>query len=73
VKLSFDDTEFDAQFARSVGKAVVGTADVGEGFATANRVTAGDYARWRDCWRATAERVERIANEAARSVGGAVR
>jgi hypothetical protein len=49
VKLFFDDTEFDAQFARSVGKAVVGTADVGEGFATANRVTAGDYARWRDC------------------------
>ena len=30
MKLFFDDTEFDAQFARTVGKAAVGTADVGE-------------------------------------------
>ena len=30
MKLFFDDTEFDAQFARSVGKSVVGAADVAE-------------------------------------------
>jgi FrsA-like alpha/beta hydrolase family protein len=58
---------FDAQFARTVGKAAVGMADVGECFATANRMTAGDYASWRDCWHATAERVERIAEEAAKA------
>jgi hypothetical protein len=63
----FDDTEFDAQFARTVGKAVLGTADVGECFATANRMTAGDYASWRDCWHSTAARVEGIADEAAKA------
>lgn len=67
MKLFFDDTEFDAQFGRTVGKAVVGTADVGECFATANRMTEGDFASWRDCWHATAERVERIADEAAKA------
>jgi hypothetical protein len=67
VKLFFDDTEFDAQFGRTVGKAVDGTADVGECFATANRMTEGDFASWRDCWHATAERVERIADEVAKA------
>lgn len=67
VKLFFDDTEFDAQFARTVGKAAVGMADVGECFATADRMIAGDYASWRDCWHATADRVERIADEAAKA------
>ena len=73
MKLFFDDTEFDAQFARTVGKAAVGMADVGECFATANRMTDGDYASWRDCWHATAERVEGIADERQRLVGAAVR
>lgn len=67
MKLFFDDTEFDAQFARTVGKSVVGAADVGECFATAGRMTAGDYVSWRNCWDATAERVERIADEAAKA------
>jgi Esterase FrsA-like len=67
VKLFFDDTEFDAQFARTVGKAAVGMADVGECFATANRMTDGDYASWQDCWHATAERAEGIADEAAKA------
>jgi hypothetical protein len=67
VRLFFDDTEFDAQFGRTVGKAVVGAADVGECFATANRMTEGDHASWRDCWHGTAERVERIADEAAKA------
>lgn len=67
VKLFFDDTEFDAQFARTVGKAAVGMADVGECFATADRMITGDYASWRDCWHATADRVERIADEAAKA------
>src|SRR4029453_5394691 len=59
--------EFDAQFGRTVGKAVVGPGDVGQCFRTANRMTEGDFASWRDCWHATAERVERIADEAAKA------
>jgi hypothetical protein len=65
MKLFFDDPEFDQQFARTVGKAAVGMADVGECFATASRMTAGDYRSWRDCWQATAERIEGIADQAA--------
>ena len=71
MKLFFDDPEFDQQFARTVGKAAVGMADVGDCFATANRMTAGNYRSWRDCWHATAERVEGIADQAATPVGGA--
>jgi alpha-beta hydrolase superfamily lysophospholipase len=67
VKLFFDDEEFEAQFARTVGKTAVGMADVGESFATASRITAGDYGSWRDCWHATADRVEGIADEAAKA------
>ena len=67
MKLFFDDSEFDAQFARTLGKAVQGMADVGECFATASRMTAADYHSWRDAWHATAERVERIADQAAKA------
>ncbi len=65
MQLFFDDEEFEAQFARTVGKAAVGMADIGESFATAGRITAGDYGSWRDCWHATAQRIEDIADEAA--------
>jgi dienelactone hydrolase len=67
VKLFFDDEEFEAQFARTVGKAAVGMADVGESFATASRIIAGDYGCWRDCWHATAQRIEGIADKAAKA------
>ena len=66
MKVFFDEPEFDAQFVRTLGKAVVGMADVGECFAAASRMTAGDYCSWRDGWHAAAERVERIADEAAK-------
>ena len=65
LKVFFDDPEFDGQFARTLGKAVVGMADVGECLAAASGMTAGDYRSWRDCWHETAERVERVADEAA--------
>jgi alpha-beta hydrolase superfamily lysophospholipase len=76
MKVFFDDSEFDAQFARTVGKSVVGMADVGECFAAAGRMTPGDYGSWRDSWHLAAERVEHIAEAAAkagrrRSAGGA--
>ena len=56
MKVFFDDSEFDAQFARTVGKSVVGMADVGECFAAASRMTPGDYGSWRDSWHSAAER-----------------
>jgi dienelactone hydrolase len=65
VKLFFDDEEFDAQFARAVGKTYLGMADVGECFVTAARITPGDYASWAQEWRATAEGVGAIAESAA--------
>jgi hypothetical protein len=71
MKVFFDDSEFDAQFARTVGKSVVGMADVGECFAAASRMTPGDYGSWRDSWHSAAERVEHIAEEAAKA-GAAV-
>jgi len=67
MKVFFDDSEFDAQFARTVGKSVVGMADVGECFAAASRMTPGDYGSWRDSWHSAAERVEHIAEEAAKA------
>jgi hypothetical protein len=72
MKVFFDDSEFDAQFARTVGKSVVGMADVGECFAAASRMTPGDYGSWRDSWHSAAERVEQIAEEPRRPVGAAV-
>jgi hypothetical protein len=67
MKVFFDDSEFDAQFARTVGKSVVGMADVGECFAAASRMTPGDYGSWRDSWHLAAERVEHIAEAAAKA------
>jgi hypothetical protein len=67
MKVFFDDSEFDAQFARTVGKSVVGMADVGECFAAASRMTPGDYGSWRDSWHSAAQRVEHIAEEAAKA------
>ena len=67
-----DDTEFDAQFARTVGKAAVGTADVGEVLRHGQPRDRGDYASWRDCWNATAERVSALRMRLRRPVGGAV-
>ena len=67
LKVFFDDPEFDGQFARTLGKTAVGMADVGECLAAASRMTAGDYGSWRDSWHATAERIERIADEAAKA------
>jgi hypothetical protein len=67
MKMFFDDSEFDAQFARTVGKSVVGMADVGECFAAASRMTPGDYGSWWDSWHSAAERVEHIAEDAAKA------
>ena len=50
MKLRFDDESFDGQFQRTAAKAVYGSADLGEIFAIAARITEGDYDSWYDEW-----------------------
>ncbi len=50
MKLFFDDSDFDGQLQRSVGKADSGMANVGECLAIAGRITAGDRDSWYQQW-----------------------
>ncbi len=67
----FNDAEFDGQFLRTLGKTCYGMADLGECFATAARITPGDYDGWQAAWWATAGRVRGI-GEQARACGHTV-
>ncbi len=60
----FSDKEFETQFLRLLGGTVYGCADIGECFATAARITDGDYESWWQEWRKTAEHT--------RTIGGAM-
>ncbi|GAB7017164.1 alpha/beta hydrolase family protein [Halostagnicola bangensis] len=55
--------EFEGQLERALGKVYYGCADVGECFATADRIDGGDYDSWYDEWFATAETVENRAHD----------
>jgi dienelactone hydrolase len=50
VKLYMDDSAFDGQLQRSVGKADTGMANVGECLAIADQITAGDRDSWYCAW-----------------------
>ncbi|NGM67417.1 alpha/beta fold hydrolase [Natronolimnobius sp. AArcel1] len=56
----FDSDEFQGQLERALGKVYYGCAEVGECFATADRIMDGDYDSWYDEWFATAERLEQV-------------
>jgi len=76
VKLYFDDTWFDGQLQRSVGKAGSGMANVGECLAIAEQVTPGDRDSWYQAWSGFGARLVGQADEAAKaghrvSAGGA--
>ena len=76
MKLYFDDTWFDGQLQRSVGKAGSGMANVGECLAIAEQVTPGDRDSWYRAWSGFGARLVGQANEAAKaghrvSAGGA--
>ena len=50
MKLFFDDTGFDGQLQRSVGKCDAGTANVGECLYIASQIKAGDRDSWYAAW-----------------------
>lgn len=58
MKVYFDDAEMDGQFGRTIIAANSASADAGEAFATAARITPGDYGSWFDEWSATATRCQ---------------
>jgi alpha-beta hydrolase superfamily lysophospholipase len=58
MKVKFNDPEFSFQFLRVLGSAASRQADVGECFATADRIVEGDFESWTREWTRTAKRVE---------------
>jgi pimeloyl-ACP methyl ester carboxylesterase len=61
----FDDPMFEGQAKRALGYAEYGGAELGECFATAQRITNGDTESWYREWLATADRVFGIAEDCA--------
>jgi Alpha/beta hydrolase family len=66
MKLYFDDTPFDGQLQRSVGKADSGMANVGECLAIAEQITPADRGSWYRAWSGFASRLVSRADEAAK-------
>jgi pimeloyl-ACP methyl ester carboxylesterase len=65
MRVQFDDRSFDYQTLRALAYAPFGGSEAGEVFVTTERIAEGDTEAWYDEWRATAQRVERLAAEAA--------
>lgn len=57
MKILLDDADLDAQFGRTLNGALVGLADLGESFATAAPIAAGDYDGWFTAWSTIAARL----------------
>src|SRR5687768_17978375 len=66
MKLYFEDSAFDGQLQRSVGKADSGMANVGECLAIAEQITPGDRDSWYRAWSGFASRLVSQADEAAK-------
>ena len=64
--LHFDNSLFDGQLLRALGKAYDRGADIGECFSTAFRIQDGDRESWYREWNRTAMRVERAAEDSRR-------
>jgi pimeloyl-ACP methyl ester carboxylesterase len=64
VKLFFDDSGFDGQLQRSVGKCDAGMANVGECLYIASQITPGDRDSWYAQWSAFADRLVQQADAA---------
>lgn len=52
-----NDSEFDAQFVRTLAAAARGGADLGEALAVAGRIVPGDFASWHHEWSTIADQV----------------
>src|SRR6266704_642441 len=64
MKFLFDDEAFSFETLRAAGFAAYGGADLGEVLVTAAAITDGDEASWHRAWKATAERVQQIGEQA---------
>src|ERR1700677_1072448 len=60
----FRDESFSFETLRAAGSAPYGGADLGEVLATTRVIRNGDEAGWFTAWRATADRVHAIADNA---------
>jgi dienelactone hydrolase len=68
MNLAFDQTAtFEFEFLRTISHTRYGGADIGECFATANRIVDGDFDSWFEEWARTADHVAAHAAEAADS------
>jgi pimeloyl-ACP methyl ester carboxylesterase len=68
MKFLFDDESFSFETLRTAGFALYGGADLGEVLVTAAAITSGDEASWHQAWKATAQRLHAI-GEQARAAG----
>jgi pimeloyl-ACP methyl ester carboxylesterase len=64
VRFMFRNQTFSFEALRTAGFAVYGGADIGEVIVTARKIREGDVASWHRSWKATAERVHGIGEEA---------
>ena len=64
MKFLFDNESFSFETLRTAGFAAYGGADLGEVLATASNIGEGDEASWHHAWKATAQRVAEIGEQA---------
>jgi dienelactone hydrolase len=64
MKFLFDNESFSFETLRTAGFAAYGGADLGEVLATARQIREGDEASWHQAWKATAQRVAEIGEQA---------
>jgi pimeloyl-ACP methyl ester carboxylesterase len=64
MKFLFEDEAFSFETLRTTGFAGYGGADLGEVLTTASQIREGDEASWHQAWKATAERVAEIGEQA---------
>src|SRR5271169_2398447 len=64
MKFLFDDESFSFEALRSAGFAAYGGADLGEVLATARNIREDDETTWHQAWKATAQRVAKIGEQA---------
>jgi pimeloyl-ACP methyl ester carboxylesterase len=64
MKFLFDNEAFSFETLRTTGFAAYGGADLGEVLATASRIEEGDETGWHLAWKATAQRVAEIGEQA---------
>lgn len=68
VKYYFEDEDFDAQYARTLGKTASGMAEVGECLAAAANIKPGDDESWFAAWTSLAQNLESQAESAVTGV-----